>query len=284
LSSDSAGGTAKQGLAAPSHSCRWGKILQRRGQEHRILENENPEHGGYRREALACTADPENSRPGEAPGALNIKSFCYHKVIIMTDADIDSSHIRTLILTFFPLHAGDWWTGLSSALPPLYLVKKDGNYYGRERIAAQEELGRGGPKRDAALQGLGEMDAEQLWSTTMQPSTRSSMVAVRGRPPKPTIILHAHGRRGSSLRVHPEKNAKYAKLDVNFCWLSADNLILWAERPLFGGPFLPHCQPGLLQPCSEDGESRGQNKPHVSFSKSRAVETFGSVRTLYEAQ
>eukprot|EP01132_Coremiostelium_polycephalum_P003034 gene3034-3794_t len=174
---DSAGGTAKQG-----RNRRYQAILPLRGkilnvekaQEHRIYDNEQLRNMIM---ALGITFGTEDDAK-----AVNLEKLRYHKVIIMTDADVDGSHIRTLILTFFYrylkvlLERGC----LYIALPPLYLVKRgnDARYCWteQERKQAVEEMAKDGKQDSVNIQrykGLGEMNAEQLWTTTMDPATRS---------------------------------------------------------------------------------------------------------------
>lgn len=174
---DSAGGTAKQGR---DRRCQAilplrGKILNvEKAQEHRIYDNEQIKNIII---ALGVTFGTE-----EDEKALNLEKLRYHKIIIMTDADVDGSHIRTLILTFFlrymrPLIEMGY---LYIALPPLYLVRQGSQdrycWSETERDETVEKLSQSG-KRDTIMvqryKGLGEMNAEQLWETTMNPGHRN---------------------------------------------------------------------------------------------------------------
>ncbi len=223
---DSAGGTAKQGRNRAFQAILplRGKILNvEKAQEHRILENEEIRNMIT---ALGITfgtpADPEKGIEADAKG-LNLAKLRYHKVIIMTDADIDGSHIRTLILTFFFRYMRALVDNgyIYIALPPLYLVKrgKEERYCWTEdeRQQAQDELGRGKPEtvNVQRYKGLGEMNAEQLWSTTMQPATRSlKQVTVESAVEADHLFSMLMGDEVAPRRDFIEQNAKYAKLDV----------------------------------------------------------------------
>ncbi|MBC6607785.1 DNA topoisomerase (ATP-hydrolyzing) subunit B [Hymenobacter sp. BT188] len=223
---DSAGGTAKQGRNRAFQAILplRGKILNvEKAQEHRIYENEEIKNMitalGV---SFGTPADVEAGIEAD-PKGLNITKLRYHKIIIMTDADIDGSHIRTLILTFFfrymkPLVDNGY---IFIALPPLYLVKrgKEERYCWteQERQTAQEELGRGKPEtvNVQRYKGLGEMNAEQLWTTTMQPDTRSlKRVDVESAAEADHLFSMLMGDEVAPRREFIEKNAKYAKLDV----------------------------------------------------------------------
>jgi DNA gyrase subunit B len=223
---DSAGGTAKQGRNRAFQAILplRGKILNvEKAQEHRILENEEIRNMitalGV---SFGVNADVEKGIEADAK-ALNTTKLRYHKVIIMTDADIDGSHIRTLILTFFFRYMRELVDNgyIYIALPPLYLVKrgKEERYCWTEaeRQQAQEDLGRGKPEtvNVQRYKGLGEMNAEQLWSTTMQPSTRSlKQVTVESAAEADHLFSMLMGDEVAPRRDFIEKNAKYAKLDV----------------------------------------------------------------------
>ncbi|SNC64985.1 DNA gyrase subunit B [Hymenobacter gelipurpurascens] len=223
---DSAGGTAKQGRNRAFQAILplRGKILNvEKAQEHRILENEEIRNMitalGV---SFGVNADVEKGIEADAK-ALNTTKLRYHKVIIMTDADIDGSHIRTLILTFFFRYMRELVDNgyIYIALPPLYLVKrgKEERYCWTEteRQQAQEDMGRGKPEtvNVQRYKGLGEMNAEQLWSTTMQPSTRSlKQVTVESAAEADHLFSMLMGDEVAPRREFIEKNAKYAKLDV----------------------------------------------------------------------
>jgi len=226
---DSAGGTAKQGRNRAFQAILplRGKILNvEKAQEHRILENEEIKNmitalgvSFNERKSLAFTTDDE----GTESGPLNFTKLRYHKVIIMTDADIDGSHIRTLILTFFFRYMRELVDRgyIYIALPPLYLVKrgKEERYCWteEERQQAQDELGRGKPEtvNVQRYKGLGEMNAEQLWTTTMQPMTRTlKQVTVESAAEADHLFSMLMGDEVAPRRDFIERNAKYAKLDV----------------------------------------------------------------------
>jgi DNA gyrase subunit B len=148
----------------------------------------------------------------------------YHKVIIMTDADIDGSHIRTLILTFFfrYMRALIEKGYLYIALPPLYLLKKgkEERYAWSEddRIRTAKEMAGDGKEDSIGLQrykGLGEMNPEQLWSTTMNPEFRSlKQVTIESAAEADHLFSMLMGDEVAPRREFIEKNAKYAKVDV----------------------------------------------------------------------
>ncbi|GAB3320437.1 DNA topoisomerase (ATP-hydrolyzing) subunit B [Hymenobacter humi] len=226
---DSAGGTAKQGRNRAFQAILplRGKILNvEKAQEHRILENEEIKNmitalgvSFNERKSLAFTTDDD----GTESGPLNFSKLRYHKVIIMTDADIDGSHIRTLILTFFFRYMRELVDRgfIYIALPPLYLVKrgKEERYCWteEERSQAQEDLGRGKPEtvNVQRYKGLGEMNAEQLWTTTMQPMTRTlKQVTVESAAEADHLFSMLMGDEVAPRRDFIERNAKYAKLDV----------------------------------------------------------------------
>jgi len=215
---DSAGGTAKQGRDRTFQAILplRGKILNvEKAQEHKIYENEEIKNMYT---ALGVTVGTPDD-----PKALNLSRLRYHKVIIMTDADVDGSHIATLILTFF----FRYMTNLVEqgyvylAQPPLYLVKKgkEGIYSWTEadRKAAVQKLANG---REESVhiqryKGLGEMNAEQLWETTMNPATRTlKQVTIESAAEADRVFAMLMGEEVGPRREFIEKNAKYAKLDV----------------------------------------------------------------------
>ena len=222
---DSAGGTAKQGRNRAFQAILplRGKILNvEKAQEHHIYENQEI------RNMITALGVSLEKKASEDEGAastnsLNTDKLRYHKVIIMTDADIDGSHIRTLILTFFFRYMRELVDRgyIYIALPPLYLVKrgKEERYCWseQERMDAQAEMGRGKPEtvNVQRYKGLGEMNAEQLWTTTMQPETRSlKQVTVESAAEADHLFSMLMGDEVAPRREFIEKNAKYAKLDV----------------------------------------------------------------------
>ncbi|MBO3697569.1 DNA topoisomerase (ATP-hydrolyzing) subunit B [Roseivirga sp. E12] len=216
---DSAGGSAKQGRDRNFQAILplRGKILNvEKAQEHKIYDNDEIKN--------MITALGVSFGTEEDEKALNMEKLRYHKIIIMTDADIDGSHIRTLILTFFfrymrPLIDAGY---IYIALPPLYLLKKgkDQRYCWDEAqraILTREMAGEG--KEDAVniqrYKGLGEMNPEQLWETTMDPSHRSlKQVTIDSAAEADHLFSVLMGDEVAPRREFIEKNAKYAKVDV----------------------------------------------------------------------
>jgi DNA gyrase subunit B len=217
---DSAGGSAKQGRDRNFQAILplRGKILNvEKAQEHRIYDNEEIKN--------MITALGVSFGTEEDDKALNMTKLRYHRIVIMTDADIDGSHIRTLILTFFfrymrPLIDMGY---LYIALPPLYLLKKgkDQRYCWDEQQRAQitkEMVGDSGKEDSVNIQrykGLGEMNPEQLWDTTMNPDTRSmKRVSIESAVEADHLFSMLMGDEVPPRREFIEKNAKYAKVDV----------------------------------------------------------------------
>lgn len=216
---DSAGGTAKQGRDRNFQAILplRGKILNvEKAQEHKIYENEEIKN---MYSALGVTVGTE-----EDPKALNLTKLRYHKIIIMTDADVDGSHIATLILTFFfrymkPLVEQGY---LYLAQPPLYLVKKGKesiySWTEEQRRAAVVKLAAGGKEDNVNVQrykGLGEMNAEQLWETTMNPDQRTlKQVTIESAAEADSVFAMLMGEEVGPRREFIEANAKYAKIDV----------------------------------------------------------------------
>lgn len=215
---DSAGGTAKQGRDRSYQAILplRGKILNvEKAMEHKIYENEEIRNMYT---ALGVTVGTP-----EDPKALNIAKLRYHKLIIMTDADVDGSHIATLILTFIYRYMKELVEQgyVYIAQPPLYLVKKgkDQAYAWNEeqRKALVEKFG--GGKEDSVnvqrYKGLGEMNSEQLWDTTMNPDTRTlKRVTIESAAEADRIFSMLMGDEVAPRREFIETHAKYAKLDI----------------------------------------------------------------------
>jgi len=216
---DSAGGTAKQGRARQFQAILplRGKILNvEKAMQHKIFENEEIRNMYT---ALGVTIGTE-----EDSKALNLAKLRYHKIVIMCDADVDGSHIETLILTFYFRHMKELIEQgyIYIATPPLYLVKK-GN---KQEYAWNEE------QRDALIalykganldstvnvqryKGLGEMNAEQLWETTMNPENRTlRRVTIDNAVSCDHVFSMLMGDDVPPRRAFIEANAKYAKIDV----------------------------------------------------------------------
>lgn len=215
---DSAGGTAKQGRDRRFQAILplRGKILNvEKAMHHRIYESEEIKN--------IFTALGVNIGTDEDSKALNISGLRYHKIIIMTDADVDGSHITTLIMTFFFRYMQDLIRvgHLFIATPPLYLVRKGKTekycWTEEEREAAVKEMGQG---KDASVtiqryKGLGEMNAEQLWSTTMNPETRTlRQVTIESAAEADHIFSMLMGDEVPPRREFIENHAKYARIDV----------------------------------------------------------------------
>ncbi len=215
---DSAGGTAKQGRDRKFQAILplRGKILNvEKAMQHRIYESEEIKN--------IFTALGVNIGTDEDSKALNINGLRYHKIIIMTDADVDGSHITTLIMTFFFRYMVDLIKNgmIYIATPPLYLIKKGKSerycWTEEEREAAVAEMSQGkesgvGVQR---YKGLGEMNAEQLWSTTMNPETRTlRQVTVESAAEADHIFSMLMGDEVPPRREFIETHAKYAKIDV----------------------------------------------------------------------
>ena len=215
---DSAGGSAKQGRDRNFQAILplRGKILNvEKAQEHKIYDNEEIKN--------IITALGVSFGTAEDGKALNLNKLRYHKIIIMTDADVDGSHIRTLILTFFFRYMRELIERgfVYIALPPLYLVKKGKEerycWTEEERIALVKELG--GGKEDSVhvqrYKGLGEMNPEQLWATTMDPARRSlKQVSIESAAEADHLFSMLMGDEVAPRREFIEKNAKYARIDI----------------------------------------------------------------------
>lgn len=217
---DSAGGTAKQGRDRVFQAILplRGKILNvEKALEHKIYENEE-----IKNMFTALGVSIEENEDGDR--VLNIEKLRYQKIIIMCDADVDGSHIVTLILTFFfrfmrPLVENG---NIYIAAPPLYLISK-GNQYRycwneQERAEAVETYTnneKSGSVKIQRYKGLGEMNAEQLWETTMDPDTRIlRQVTIEDAVEVDRVFSMLMGDEVPPRRAFIERNAKYAKVDT----------------------------------------------------------------------
>ncbi|MEA3316551.1 MAG: toprim domain-containing protein, partial [Bacteroidota bacterium] len=215
---DSAGGTAKQGRDRKFQAILplKGKILNvEKAMQHKIFENDEIKNIFT---ALGVTMGTK-----EDSKQLNLEKLRYHKIIIMCDADVDGSHIATLIMTFFFRYMTELVKNgcLYLASPPLYLIKKGKNakycWTEDQRAGVIEELGQG---KESALhiqryKGLGEMSAEQLWSTTMNPEDRLlKQVSIDSAAEADRIFSMLMGDEVPPRREFIEKHAKYANIDA----------------------------------------------------------------------
>ena len=215
---DSAGGTAKQGRDRSFQAILplRGKILNvEKAMEHKIYDNEEIRN--------MFTALGVKVGTIEDPKALDLSKLRYHKLIIMTDADVDGSHIATLILTFIFRYMKELVEQgcVYIAQPPLYLVKK-----GKEQEYAWDDVERkeislriGNGKEDSVniqrYKGLGEMNAEQLWETTMNPATRLlKQITIESLMTADSVFTMLMGDEVPPRREFIESHAKYAKIDV----------------------------------------------------------------------
>lgn len=216
---DSAGGTAKQGRNREFQAILplRGKILNvEKAMQHRVLENEEIRN--------IYTALGVHIGTEEDSKALNMDKLRYHKIVIMCDADVDGSHIQTLIMTFFFRHMQPLIEHgyLYIATPPLYLLKR-----GKEQVYCWSDAERDATiermratHKDASIgiqryKGLGEMNAEQLWETTMDPERRTlRRVTIDNGAEADRTFSMLMGDEVPPRREFIEKNAVYAKLDV----------------------------------------------------------------------
>ena len=216
---DSAGGTAKQGRDRNFQAILplRGKILNvEKAMQHKAFENEEIKNMYTALGVTIGTAEDERE--------LNMEKLRYHKVIIMCDADVDGSHIATLILTFFFRYMRELVEAgyLYIAAPPLYLVKKGAKqeycWTDAQRDAAVMNLKGEGKESSVGIQrykGLGEMNAEQLWETTMDPNFRTlRKVTIDNAAEADRIFSMLMGDDVPPRREFIEKNAKYAKIDA----------------------------------------------------------------------
>jgi DNA gyrase subunit B len=215
---DSAGGTAKQGRDRNFQAILplRGKILNvEKAMEHKIYENEEIKNM-FTALGVSITENEDGER------MLNVEKLRYHKIVIMCDADVDGSHIVTLILTFFfrymrPLIEKGH---IFIAQPPLYLVRKGKQFRYCWNEAERAEAvaaygGEGGSIKIQRYKGLGEMNAEQLWETTMDPSTRIlQRVTIDDAMQADAVFSMLMGDEVPPRRAFIEANAKYARVDV----------------------------------------------------------------------
>ena len=217
---DSAGGTAKQGRDRNNQAIMplRGKILNvEKAMHHKIFENEEIKNIYT---ALGVSLGTE-----EDERALNMTKLRYHKIVIMCDADVDGSHIETLILTFFFRHMKELIENgyIYIATPPLYLVKKGSrqvyawNDDERDRLIEQFK-GASGSDSGIGVQrykGLGEMNAEQLWDTTLNPENRTlRQVTIENAAASDHVFSMLMGDEVPPRRAFIEENAKYANIDI----------------------------------------------------------------------
>ncbi len=211
---DSAGGTAKQGRDRNFQAILplRGKILNvEKAMQHKVFENEEIRNIYT---ALGVTIGTE-----EDSKALNLEKLRYHKIVIMCDADVDGSHIATLILTFLFRYMRELIESgyVYIATPPLYLVKKGAKktyaWNDDQRDTLLKEFGNGASVQ--RYKGLGEMNAEQLWETTMNPEMRTlRRVAITNASEADRVFSMLMGDEVPPRREFIEKNAIYANIDA----------------------------------------------------------------------
>lgn len=216
---DSAGGTAKQGRDRKFQAILplKGKILNvEKAMQHKIFENDEIKNIFT---ALGVSIGTE-----EDSKALNTDKLRYHKIIIMTDADVDGSHIATLVLTFFFRYMRELIENgnIYIATPPFYLIRKGKDerfcWNEDERKQAVQELSKDGTEKGLSVQrykGLGEMNSEQLWHTTMNPESRIlRQVTIENGTEADRIFSMLMGDEVPPRREFIEKNARYANIDA----------------------------------------------------------------------
>ncbi|HPE55243.1 MAG TPA: DNA topoisomerase (ATP-hydrolyzing) subunit B [Bacteroidales bacterium] len=216
---DSAGGTAKQGRDRKFQAILplRGKILNvEKAMQHKIFENEEIRN--------MFTALGISIGTAEDSKALNLEKLRYHKIIIMTDADVDGSHIATLLLTFFYRYMKELIENgyVYIATPPLYLIKKGNKerycWSEDERKQTVQEFSENGTEKGIHIQrykGLGEMNADQLWNTTMDPQYRILRQAtIDNGAEADRIFSMLMGDEVPPRREFIEQNAKYANIDA----------------------------------------------------------------------
>jgi DNA gyrase subunit B len=217
---DSAGGTAKQGRDRMFQAILplRGTILNvEKAMEHKIYENDEIKNM-FTALGVSITENEDGER------SLNMEKLRYHKIVIMCDADVDGSHIVTLILTFFfrymtPLIEQGY---IYIAAPPLYMVKKGKQFRycwnEEERKEAIQAYAKDGNESSVKVQrykGLGEMNAEQLWETTMDPDARIlRQVAIDDAAEADRTFSMLMGDEVPPRRAFIEANAKYANVDI----------------------------------------------------------------------
>ena len=215
---DSAGGTAKQGRDRAFQAILplRGKILNvEKAMPYRVFENEEIKNMFT---ALGVSVGTE-----EDERALNLEKLRYHKIVIMCDADVDGSHIATLILTFFFRYMKELVESgyVYIATPPLYLVKKGSSQrycwddQERDRVVNELKAGKDVKVNIQRYKGLGEMNASQLWDTTMNPEARTlRQVTIQNAAEADRVFSMLMGDDVPPRRAFIEENAHYANIDV----------------------------------------------------------------------